>query len=159
MPTSYPIATAGERQPKRAPSLKPGVKAAVKALVWGLEGDDGRRPATLEEAAAAGSMKPDTLRRWLHRPDVRSEIASEKKALLAWATSANPHALMSIRDNGANDAARVRAAMALEELENPRQPAGVNVSVGIQNTINQANIAAGDYIIRLPPKTIEGKAE
>jgi hypothetical protein len=159
MPTSYPIATAGERQPKRAPSLKHGVKAAVKALVWGLEGEEGRKPATLEEAAAAGSMKPDTLRRWLHRPEVRSEIASEKKALLAWATSANPRALMSIRDNGANDAARVRAAMALEELENPRQPAGVNVSVGIQNTINQANIAAGDYIIRLPAKTIEGKAE
>jgi hypothetical protein len=132
----------------------------VKALVWGVE-DDGRRPATLKEAAAAGSMKPDTLRPWLHRPEVRAEIANEKKALLAWATSANPHALMSIRDDSANDAARVRAALALEELHNPKQAAGVNVNVGIQNSLNQQTILPG-YVLDLSalnPPTIEGNAD
>ena len=51
--------------------------------MWGLDGADGRRPATLGEAAAAGSMRPDTLRRYLHRPDMRALIAAERQALLA----------------------------------------------------------------------------
>jgi hypothetical protein len=161
MPTTYPIATSGERLPKRARPLPPGVKAAVKALVWGIEGDEGRRPATLAEAAAAGSMKMGTLRRWLHRADVRAEIAGEKKALLAWATSANPHALMSIRDNGANDAARVRAAMALEELESPRPSSGVNVNVGIQTNVSGAATVVPGYVIRhkAEPPMIEGETD
>lgn len=51
----------GKRLPERARPLGTSVKAAVKALVWGVDGHDGRRPATLGEAAAAGSMRPDTL--------------------------------------------------------------------------------------------------
>ena len=93
MPTTFPLVSAGERQPKRAYPLATGAKAAAKALVWGVESDEGRRPASLAEAAIAGSMKVDTLRRWLHRPDMRSLIAEEKKAFLAWATSANAQAL------------------------------------------------------------------
>ena len=65
-------------------------------------------------------MRVDTLRRYLHRPDVRAVIADEKKAFLAWATSANAQALTSIRDTSVNDAARVRAVLALQELESPR---------------------------------------
>ena len=87
-----------------------------------------RRAAILGEAAAAGSMKPDTLRRYLHRLDVRALIAAEKKAFLAWATSANAQALMGVRDTSVNDAARVRAVLALEELETPRDGRGVNVT-------------------------------
>jgi hypothetical protein len=148
MPTNYPIAASGERLPERARPLGSGVKAAVKALVWGVDGDSGRRPATLGEAAAAGSMRPDTLRRHLHRPDVRALIAGERKALLAWATSANPQALMSIRDTSLNDAARVRAALALEELETPKQGPGLNVNVGVSNQTGVA-IRPG-YVIRMP---------
>ena len=147
MPTTYPIAAAGDRQPKRAPPLAAGVKAAVKRLVWGAEGDEGRRPATLAEAAAAGSMRPDTLRRYLHRLDVRALIADEKKGFLAWATSANAHALTSIRDTSANDAARVRAVLALEELEAPRDGRGVNVTVN--TAVAFGGIRPG-YEIRLP---------
>jgi hypothetical protein len=147
MPTTYPIATAGERLPKRARPLAAGVKAAAKLLVWGVEGDEGRRPATLGEAAVAGSMKPDTLRRYLHRLDVRALIADEKKAFLAWATSANAQALMDIRDASANDAARVRAVLALEELEAPRDGKGVSV------TVNSSVAFKPGYIIKLrePP--------
>jgi hypothetical protein len=124
-----------------------GVKAAVKALVWGVESDEGRRPVTLGEAAAAGSMKPDTLRRYLHRLDVRALIADEKKAFFAWATSANAQALMDIRDTSTNDAARVRAVLALEELEGPRDGKGVSV------TVNNAVAIRPGYIIKLrePP--------
>jgi hypothetical protein len=50
---------------------------------------------------------------------VQAVIADEKKAFLAWATSANAQALTSIRDTSVNDAARVRAVLALEELEAP----------------------------------------
>jgi hypothetical protein len=148
MPTNYPVAASGERPPKRARPLSAGVKAAVNALVWGVEGDDGRSPVTLGEAAAEGAMRPDTLRRYLHRLDVRALIADEKKAFLAWATSANARALMDIRDTSANDAARVRAVLALEELETPRDGKGVSVTVN-----NNAVAFKPGYIIKLrePP--------
>jgi hypothetical protein len=148
MPTVYPIAAAGERLPKRARPLAAGVRAAVKLLVWGAEGDEGRRPATLAEAAAAGSMRVDTLRRWLRRQDARNLIAAEKRALLAWATAANPQALMSIRDTSQNDAARVRAALALEELEAPRD--GKGISVTVNNQTNVATQIRPGYVVRLP---------
>ena len=60
--------------------------------------------------ATAGQMRPDTLRRYLHRADVRGLIADERNAYLAWATSANAQVLALIRDCGTNnEAARVRA--------------------------------------------------
>ena len=121
MPTTYPIATAGPREPKRARQLTQAYQAAFKTLVWGIEGEDGLRAATLAEAAALGSMQVDTLRRWLNRPEARAFLAREKRALLTWATSPNPAVLASIRDNGQNEAARVRAVMALEEISEPRQ--------------------------------------
>jgi hypothetical protein len=69
---------------------------------------------------------------------------------------------MSIRDDSTNDAARVRAALALEELHNPKQAAGVNVNVGIQNSLNQQTILPG-YVLDLsalnPAPTIEGNAD
>jgi hypothetical protein len=133
----------------------------VKALVWGIDGDKGRRPATLAEAAAAGNMRPDTLRRWLHRPDMRAEMAVERKALFAWATSANAAALMDIRDNGENDAARVRAVLALEELHNPKQAPGVSVNVGIQTNVSGAATVIPGYVIRhkAEPPMIEGETD
>jgi hypothetical protein len=160
MPTTYPIAAAGDRLPKRAHPLAVGVKAAVKALVWGVESDEGRRPVTLGEAAAAGSMKPDTLRRYLHRLDVRALIADEKKAFLAWATSANAQALIDIRDTSVNDAARVRAVLALEELEAPRDGRGTNVTVN--TAVGVGPVIRPGYVIRLPQDLTgspAGKAE
>jgi hypothetical protein len=146
MLTNYPLAASGERQPKRARPLSAGVRTAVKALVWGVEGYDYRRPVTLGEAAAEGAMRPDTLRRYLHRLDVRALIADEKKAFLAWANSANAQALMDIRDTSANDAARVRAVLALEELEGPRD--GPGVSVTVNNAVAVGAFKPG-YVIRL----------
>jgi hypothetical protein len=72
MPTTLPIAALGERQSRRARSLDAGVKAAVKALVWGVEGNEERQPASLEEAAATGEMRPDTLRRYFTAPTCRT---------------------------------------------------------------------------------------
>jgi hypothetical protein len=77
---------------------------------------------------------------------MRALIAAERKALLAWATSANPQALMAIRDTSQNDAARVRAALALEELEAPRDGKGFSVIV------NNAVAIKPGYVIRLPQR-------
>jgi hypothetical protein len=79
--------------------------------------------------------------------DVRALIADEKKAFLAWATGANAQALMDIRDTSVNDAARVRAVLALEELEAPRDGRGVNVIV---NTAVGVGPIRPGYVIRLP---------
>jgi hypothetical protein len=135
MPTTVPIAVAGDRRPKRAPPLPSDVKGALRSLVWGADGTEGRNPASLEEAAKAGDMKPDTLRRWLHRPEARSFIADERNAYLAWVTGANAQVLALIRDSGTNEAARVRAVLALEEMAGLRQRPGLSVNVGVQTNI------------------------
>lgn len=161
MPTTVPTAASGDRTPKRA-YLAPGVKEAVKALVWGAAGieGEGRNPATLAEAAAAGGMKPDTLRRYLHRPDVRNLIADERSSFLQWATSANAQVLAAIRDNGANEAARVKAVVHLEEMAGLRERGGVAV-----NVTNQIAIAVRPgWVLDLsddrdpPERTIEDRA-
>ena len=143
MPTTVPIAAAGERRPKRAPSVPADLKGALRTLVWGSEGTEGRNPASLAEAAAAGGMRPDTLRRWLHRPEARAFIADERNAYLAWVTGANAQVLALIRDSGSNEAARVRAVVALEEMAGLRQRPAVSVSVGVQNNIGSP--IAGGY--------------
>jgi hypothetical protein len=160
MPTTYPLATAGGREPKRARPLAAGVKAAVKALVWGVEGDEGRKPASLAVAAAAGEMRPDTLRRYLHRGDVRGLIADERNAYLAWATSGNAQVLALIRDAGQNEAARVRAVALLEEMAGLRERPGVNVNVGLQanvQTVGYAYAPCDRAPIRPTSTTIEGR--
>jgi hypothetical protein len=85
-------------------------------------------------------MKPDTLRRWLHRPEARAFIADERNAYLAWATSRNAQVLALIRDAGQNEAARVRAVALLEEMAGLRERPGVSVNVGVQ-----ANVQAVGY--------------
>jgi hypothetical protein len=75
------------------------------------------------------------LRRWLHRPEARAFIADERNAYLAWVTGANAQVLALIRDSGTNEAARVRAVLALEEMAGLRKAPGVNVNVGIQANI------------------------
>jgi hypothetical protein len=84
-------------------------------------------------------MRPDTLRRWLHRPEARAFIADERNAYLAWVTGANAQVLALIRDSGANEAARVRAVLVLEEMAGLRERPGLSVNV-------QTNIAGPQLV-------------
>jgi hypothetical protein len=157
MPTTLPIAAAGERRPKGAKGLPANVKAAIRALVWGVENDEGPNPSSLAEAAKAGDMKADTLRRWLARPETRAAIADERTSFLAWATSANAAVLSAIRDYGSNEAAKVRAIALLEEMAGLRS-AGTAVQVNVQTNVSNGQFRGYHYAPCDRP-VIEAKAE
>ena len=67
------------------------------------------------EAARASGLKADTLRRWLHRPELVSFLLKENAAYLQAICAGNVHALAEIRNDGdGNQMARVASIKTLE---------------------------------------------
>jgi hypothetical protein len=130
MPKPAPILTAGSRAPRRPTRIPPAVRLACQYLVEGRPGDEGAAPRQLGfvEAARLAGMKPETMRRWLLEPAVRSLVKAKRAAVLESICAGNPLALAVVRDRSANDMAKVRAAVALEDMNNAidvtRQPSG-----------------------------------
>jgi hypothetical protein len=80
------------------------------------------------DAAKLVGLGTEQMRKWLFEPAVRSLITAERNALINAICAASPVVLAAIRDNPeGNQAARVRAAVALEDMHNAeaaaRQPA------------------------------------
>jgi hypothetical protein len=68
-------------------------------------------------AAKACDLKPDTMRRWLHRPEVVGFLRRERAAFREAICSANDRVLAQIRDKvDGNAMARVHAVRALEGM-------------------------------------------
>jgi hypothetical protein len=110
MPISAPVAASGLRSPARRQHRIPqSVKAACLMMI--------EEPADFLTAAAANNLKPDTMRRWLHRPEVISFLRRERAAFREAICSANDRVLASIRDKvDGNAMARVHAVRALEGM-------------------------------------------
>jgi len=98
-----PFAATGPRSPTKRPrGIAQSVRVAVLKMVH--EGCD------LVVAAQASGLKVDTLRRWLHRPELVSLIRRERAAFREAICSGNEHALAAIRDEPAGNAmAKVNA--------------------------------------------------
>jgi hypothetical protein len=109
MPINMPIATSGLREPKCAGRVPRGVKTACLMMI--------EQGVDFIGAAKANGLKPDTMRRWLHRPEVISFIRRERARYRASICASNEHVLAQIRDEGANAMARVRAVQVLEGVE------------------------------------------
>lgn len=120
MPKSAPLLTAGSRGSRRPRRIPPKVRLACQYLVEGAPGGDGEVPQSLGycEAARLANVRPDTMRRWMHEPVVSSFIKARRAAFVQTLCASNPLALVNIRDRSANDMAKVRAAIALEDLYN-----------------------------------------
>jgi hypothetical protein len=105
-----PFAASGPRSPTERPRQIPqSVKAACLKMIH--EGCD------LVVAAQASGLRPDTLRRWLHRSELVSFIRRERAAFREAICSGNEHALAAIRDEPAgNSVAKVNAIRTLEAL-------------------------------------------
>ena len=115
-------------------SKNPIVPAKVKQA-FAVISDDPK--ATLQSAAEAVGMTTARLRAALKLPHVRAWIAQERRAQLTELIAGNPAALKALRDEGANEMARlgaIKTAEALHEaFENPQRPgfAGQVTSPGL----------------------------
>jgi len=105
-----PFAASGPRSPTERPrQIPPSVKAACLKMIH--EGCD------LVLAAQASGLRPDTLRRWLHRPELVGFLRRERAAYRQAICAGNEHALKSIRDEpGGNAVAKVNSIKCLEDM-------------------------------------------
>lgn len=131
MPISAPVAASPARSPDRPRHIPQAVRSACLQMI--------HEATDFITAAKANGLKPDTMRRWLHRPEVVSLIRRERAAFRLAVCSANEAVLAEIRDKGENAMARVRAVQVLEGIEDGqvvKQPsAAPGVTVRIVNVI------------------------
>jgi hypothetical protein len=107
----------------------------------------------LVAAARASGLRPDTLRRHLHRIVTIGFIHRERKAFRAALCSSNEYFLGEIR-SGDNSMAAVNAIKVLEQLDDEQHRAGSDAQVaGI--TIQIVNNVAADA----PAKVIDATDE
>jgi hypothetical protein len=110
-------------------------------------------------AARANNLKPDTLRRHLHRIETIAFIRRERAAFRAALCSANEFYLAEIRANSANAMAQTKAISLLEAIDDDARarPArsGEVASPGVVlNIIHQAPAAAP--IVEIIPRSSHG---
>lgn len=116
MPENSPLTAAGSRQPEKVPPIPPKVREAVRLMVFGKPDDENCAPLDFIAAGRIAGVKPDVMRRWLDRPNVRALLLAERRAFRNAINAGNELALKNIRDTAANSMARIGAIRALEEL-------------------------------------------
>jgi hypothetical protein len=141
MADCLPYASSGPREPSKRPRPIPKVvKAACLLMVYGAEEDDDGKPIDFITAAKRVGMRPDTLRRYLARPQVIAFLRAERRTFRDVVLAGQERALQMVRDgNGhANPMARVAAARALSQLEDEAPGAtGPRTSPGVTIIIRQ----------------------
>ena len=118
MPITSPLGSAGDPDPrKRARPIPRRVRDAVTLMVYGKIDDPDCAPLNFIEAAKLAGIKPDVMRRYLDRADVRALLRSERRAFREAICAGNEGALQRVRDKSANSMAQVAAVRALEQID------------------------------------------
>jgi hypothetical protein len=109
---NLPIAASGSRSPTKRPrGIPQKVRTACERLVW-----DEDEKFDLIAAAQVVGLRPDTLRRWLHRPEVISFVLRERAALRQAICARSEQRLSRIADASTNEMAKVSSIKTLEDL-------------------------------------------
>jgi hypothetical protein len=124
-------------------------------MVYGHPDDPDCRAFTFIEAAHETGIKPDVMRRYLDRPEVRTHLLSERRAFRAAICGGNEGALLRVRDTAQNGMAVVAAVRALEELEVPRDGRGVTVNVNNAVGVGLTQNIRPGYVLVLPATETE----
>lgn len=148
-----PLTAAGSRELKHPRPIAPKVRAAVKLMVYGRLDDPDCKPLSFIEAARLSGVRPDVMRRYLDRPDVRALLSRERKAFRAAICAGNEGALADVRDRSANAMARVAAVRVLEALDDADGPLGAHGS-----TAPGVTIVIADARADAPPVTVDGRS-
>jgi hypothetical protein len=80
MPVLPPIRSSATRELKRPQPMPAKLREAVCLMVYGHPDDIDCRALSFIEAAQETRIKPDVMRRYLDRPDVRALLLSERRA-------------------------------------------------------------------------------
>src|ERR1700739_599685 len=116
MPSSQPVRASGSHEMRRPRSIPNKVKEACMAMIYGPPGDAEPVPVDFIAAAKLFSMRPNILRKWLHKPAVVQFIRRERSAFRVSICAANEFALRKVRDTSENGMAVIGAARTLEDL-------------------------------------------
>jgi hypothetical protein len=105
-----PFAATGPRSPTKRPrGIPQAVQAAGLLMI--------HEKVDFVTAARANGLQPDTMRRWLNRPELVSFLRRESAAFCQAICAGNLHALRAIRDEpGGNAVAKVNSVKLLEDL-------------------------------------------
>src|SRR5688572_30640321 len=116
MPANPPLATSGSRDPDRQrprPIPRP-IRRAIEIMVRGKPDDPDCKPLSFVEAAKLCDVRPDIMRRWLDRSEVRRFLLAERRAFRDTVCAGNELALQRVRDRSANGMAICAAVRGLE---------------------------------------------
>lgn len=148
MPKLTPVLASGKRPPLKGNRIPPPVRLAVQYMVEGTPDAADDAPIDFIEAAKMAGIKPDQMRRWLDVPAVRALIKDSRIAYRTALCAANEQVLGRIRDRADNSMARVRATLALQEMETPKASVNMNFNSSTHNTLNiGANAVKPGYVI------------
>jgi hypothetical protein len=156
MPVSLPFAASSGRKlsdkPRRIPK---SVQLACLDMI--------HTGADLVAAAKAHGLRPDTLRRHLHRIETIGFIRRERTALRTALCSSNEYFLSQIRANSANAMAQTKAIALLEQIDDEARarPArsgevaspGVIIRVLVPQSAPMVDITPAPQIIDNQPET------
>jgi hypothetical protein len=117
MPSNPPLTAAGSRELKRPRPIPTRVKTAITLMVYGRPDDIDATPPDFIEAARLVGLKPDQMRRWLDRGEVRALLRTQRQAHRAAICAGNEAALRKVRDKSLNGMATVAAVKALEQID------------------------------------------
>jgi hypothetical protein len=117
MPDIAPLAAAGPRELKRPRPIPKAVRAAITVMVYGKLDDHDCAPLDFIEAGKLAGIKPDVMRRYLDRADVRALLRSERRAFREAVCAGNELALRRQRDFSKNGMVVVASVRALEQME------------------------------------------
>jgi hypothetical protein len=147
MPVSLPFAASGRDLSDKPRRIPKSVQLACLDMV--------HRGIDFIEAARANGIKPDTLRRHLHRIETIAFIRRERAAFRTALCSANEFYLAQIRANSQNEMARTRAISILEEIDGDsraRPMHSVPEQPGI--CIRIINVSASEPPLAPPPAKV-----
>jgi hypothetical protein len=86
-------------------------------MIYGKPGDDDAVPLDFVQASKAAGIRPNILRKWLHKPAVVALIRAERRAFREAICAGNEAALQRVRDKSLNGMATVAAVRGLEQIE------------------------------------------
>ena len=116
MPIVPPLTSSASRDLKRPRPVPAAVRQALVMMVRGLPDDEDQRPLSFFAAAKVAGIGPDTMRRYLDRPEVIAMLRRERRAYREALCGGNERALAAIRDGSRNDMAKVAAVRQLEAM-------------------------------------------
>jgi hypothetical protein len=154
MPTNPPLTASGSRELKRPRPIPRPVRDAITLMVYGKIEDPDCAPVDFITAAKLSGIKPDVMRRWLDRAEVRALLRSERRAFREAICAGNEAALQRVRDESANGMCVVASVRALEQLsDDPHNRSVANDSPRLTiRIVNQVAAPPAPVVIEHEPE-------